>query len=46
MTRNIGGYYLVTAAELAQLQAVNGQYYYRVESFYGSLSEIKTFIVR
>ncbi|MBL8924271.1 MAG: hypothetical protein JNJ54_35815 [Myxococcaceae bacterium] len=46
MTRNIGGYYLITAQELAQLQAVNGQYYFRVESFSGSASEVSTFIVR
>lgn len=46
MTRNIGGYYLITASELAQLQAVNGQYYFRVESFHGSASEVNTFIVR
>lgn len=46
MTRNIGGYFLVTAADLAQLSAVNGQYYFRVESFGGSISEVNTFIVR
>lgn len=46
MTRNIGGYFLVTAADLAQLSAVNGQYYFRVESFHGSISEVNTFIVR
>lgn len=46
MTKNIGGYYLVTAQELARLQAVDGQYYFRVEGFYGSVSEVNTFIVR
>jgi hypothetical protein len=46
MTRNIGGYYLITQPELAQLRAVNGQYYFRVGSAFGSVSETGTFIVR
>lgn len=46
MTRNIGGYLLLTPADLAPLATVNNQYYFRVESFYGSVSEVNTFIVR
>ena len=46
MTRNIGGYFHITEQELAQLSAVNGQYYFRVASFYDSVSEVNTFIVR
>ena len=46
MTRNIGGYLLLTAADLAPLTTVNNQYYFRVESFYGTISELNTFIVR
>lgn len=46
MTRNIGGYFNLTQADLARLTAVNGQYYFRVASFYDSESEIGTFIVR
>jgi|JI10StandDraft_1071094.scaffolds.fasta_scaffold98474_3 hypothetical protein len=46
MTRNIGGYLLLTPADLAPLTTVNNQYYFRVESFYGSVSEVNTFIVR
>ncbi|MDP3236127.1 MAG: hypothetical protein Q8N26_25285 [Myxococcales bacterium] len=46
MTRNIGGYFLLTQQDLAGLSAVNGQYYFRVASFHDSLSELNTFIVR
>lgn len=46
MTRNIGGYLLITPADLAPLTTVNNQYYFRVESFHGSVSEVNTFIVR
>lgn len=46
MTRNIGGYFHLTQANLAQLTAVNGQYYFRVASYADSLSEVSTFIVR
>jgi hypothetical protein len=46
MTRNIGGYYLLQASEIAHLPTTNGQYFWRVVSFYGSVSEAATFVVK
>ena len=46
MERNIGGRLLMTRADLTGLTSVNGQYYWRVTSFYGSASEIWTFTIR
>lgn len=45
MTRNIGGYLRITAADLAGVSSPSGIYYYRVTSFYGSASEARAFRV-
>lgn len=45
MTRNIGGYFRINAADLQGLTSTSGVFYYRVLSFSGSASEIRAFNV-
>lgn len=45
MTRNIGGYVNVNAADFQSLTSSTGIYYYRVSSYYGSASEVRAFKV-
>lgn len=46
MIRNVGGYALITPADLAGLTTDNGQFYWGVQSFYGSLSGSGTFYLQ
>ncbi|MDP1827472.1 MAG: hypothetical protein Q8L48_29650 [Archangium sp.] len=46
MERNIGGWMRLTRAEFANLTSVNGQYAWRLTSFYGSASEVRVFTIK
>jgi hypothetical protein len=45
MTRNIGGYAKISAADIASVTSTSGIYYYRVTAFYGSATEVRAFKV-
>jgi hypothetical protein len=46
MTRNIGGYVFINSQSIQGVTSDTGVYYWRVESFYGSRSETKAFVVQ